>query len=60
MLLTKIILGKKNVKFTKFDGMEDPKMHIYRFQEEAIAYIHDKDFLAKLFSFSLRDQALNW
>lgn len=35
-------------------------MHVCRFQDEAIAYVHDKDLLAKLFSYSLRDQALNW
>ena len=40
--------------------MQDPKMHVREFQEEAIEYIHDRDLLAKLFSYSLRDQALNW
>lgn len=58
-LLSKVIPGKKSIKFTKFDGMEDPKMHVHRFQEEDITYMHDKDLLSKLVSHSLRDQALN-
>lgn len=40
--------------------MEDPRVHVHRSQEESITYMHDIDLLAKLFSHSLRYQALNW
>lgn len=40
--------------------MQDPKMHVRKFQDEAIEYEHDRDLLAKLFSHSLKDQALKW
>lgn len=33
-------------------------MHVRKFQEEAIEYIHDRYLLAKLFSYSLKDEAL--
>ena len=59
-ILAKIIPGKKSVKFTKFDGMQDPKIYVRKFQEEAIEYMHDRDLLAKLFSHSLKDDALKW
>jgi len=35
-------------------------MYVKKFQEEDIEYIHDKDMLAKLFSHSLKDDALKW
>ena len=59
-ILAKIILGKKSIKFTKFDGMQDPRMHVCKFHEEAIEYMHDQDLLAKLFSYSLKDESLKW
>jgi len=57
-ILSKPLIGKKSIKFTKFDGLQDPKMHVIRFQYEALEYMHDKDLLAKLFSHSLKDVAL--
>ena len=59
-ILAKIIHAKKSVKFTKFDGMQDPRMHVHKFHEEAIEYVYDQDLLAKLFSYSLNDEALKW
>jgi len=59
-VLTKIIIGKKSVNFTKFDGMQDHKMHVHKFHEEAMEYMHDQDFLANLFSHSMKDKALKW
>jgi len=35
-------------------------MHVRKFQEEAIAYVDDRYMLAKLFSSSLKDDALKW
>lgn len=35
-------------------------MHARNFQEEAIKFLHDHDFLAKLFSSGLKDDALKW
>jgi len=32
-------------------------MHVRKFQEEAIEFLHDRDMLAKLFSSSLKDDA---
>ena len=58
-ILAKIILGKLSIKFTKFDGMQDPKMHVKKFKEEAIEYEHNRDLLAKLFSHSMKDDVLN-
>ena len=40
--------------------MQDPKMHVHKFQKEAIEYKYDIDLLAKLFSHSLKDEALKW
>jgi len=59
-ILDKIIPRKKSVKCTKFNGMKDPKMHVRKLQEETIEYMHDRDLLAKLFSHSLKDDALKW
>jgi len=33
-------------------------MHVHKFEEEAIEYMHDIDLLAKLFSHSSKDEAL--
>lgn len=33
-------------------------MHVKKFREEAMEYIQDKDMLVKLFSSSLKDDAL--
>lgn len=44
----------------KFNGFQDLKMHVRKFQEEAIKFLHDTDMLAKLFSSSLIDDALKW
>jgi len=38
--------------------MQDLKMHVRKLQEEIIEYMHDRDLLAKLFSHSLKDDAL--
>ena len=35
-------------------------MHVIKFQEEVMEYAHNKDMLVKLFSHSLRDDALKW
>jgi len=53
-----LLIGKKSVKFTNFDGFQDPKMHVKSFQEKAMEYVHDQDMLVKLFSISLEDDAL--
>lgn len=60
IIIAKIILRKKRVKFTKFNGMQDPKMHVRKFQKEVIEYEHDRDSLTKLFSYNLKDEALKW
>jgi len=57
-IISRLFVSKKSVKFIKFDDLQDSKMHIRKFQEEAITYVHDKDTIAKLFSSSLRDDAL--
>jgi len=59
-IISKLLLGKKSVKFTKFNGSQDPKMHVRKFHEEAMEYVHDIDMLEKLFSSSLNDDALKW
>ena len=59
-IIAKVIPRKKSVKFTKFDGIQDPKMHVHKFHEDAIEYMHDQYLLAKLFSYSLKDEALKW
>jgi len=59
-ILAKVLTGKKSIKFTKFDGLQDPQMNVRKFQEEAMEYMHDRDMLAKLFSHSLKDEALKW
>lgn len=58
--LAKVLLGKKSVKFTRFYGIQDPRMHVHKFQEEAIEYMNDRDLLAKLFSYSFKDEAIKW
>lgn len=35
-------------------------MHVRKFQEEAMKYVHDKDMFGKLFSHSIKDDALKW
>jgi len=35
-------------------------MHIIKFQEEAMEYMHDRDLLAKLCLHSLKEDALKW
>jgi len=40
--------------------MQDPKMHVHKLKEEAIEYMHDTDLLAKVFLYSLKDEALKW
>ena len=59
-IVSKILTRKKNIKFTKFDGLQDPKMHVRKFQEEVMEYLHDKYLLTKLFSHSLKDKVLKW
>jgi len=48
------------MKFTKFDGSKNPKMHVKKFKEEVMEYVHDQDMLAKLFLSSLKDDTLKW
>jgi len=55
-----MITRKKNFKFTTFYGSQDPKMHVRKFQEEVMEYMHDRDLLARLFSHSLKNDALKW
>jgi len=55
-----VLTGKKSIKFTIFYGLQDPRMHVRKFQEEAMEYMHDKDLLAKLFSHNLKDDGLKW
>lgn len=60
-IISRVYTGKKSIKFTKFNsGLKDPKMHVRKFQQEAITFLHDHDMLAKLFSSSLKDDALKW
>jgi len=59
-IISKILIGKKSIKFSKFDDLQDPRMHVRKFQEEEMEYLHDRDLLAKLFSHSLKDDALKW
>lgn len=59
-IMSKLFVGKKSLKFIKFDGFQYPKMHFKKFQQEAIKYIHDTHMLTKLFSSSLKDDALKW
>jgi len=40
--------------------MQDPKMDISKFQEEAIEYELCRDLLTKLLSHILKDDALKW
>lgn len=40
-IISKFLVGKKSVKFSKFDGLQDPKMNVRKFQEEAMEYVHD-------------------
>ena len=35
-------------------------MHVHKFQEEAIEYMHDINLLSKLFFHSLKDEACKW
>ena len=57
---SRVYVGKKSIKFTKFNGFQDPKMHVIKFQEEAIEFLHDLNMFAKLFSSSFKDDALKW
>lgn len=59
-IISKLLVCKKSVQFTKFDGLEDPKMHDRKFQKEVMEYVYDRDMLAKLFLSSLKDDALKW
>lgn len=59
-IISKVFTRKKSIKFTKFTGLQDRKMHVRKFQEEAMEYDHDKYMLAKFFSHSLKDDALKW
>ena len=59
-IVSKLIISKKSVKFTKFDGLQNTKMDVRKFQEEVMEYVHDRDMFAKLFSSSLKDDALKW
>lgn len=59
-IISRIYTGKKSITFTKFNGFQDPKMRVIKFQEEPIEFLHDQDMLAKLFSSSLKDDALKW
>lgn len=40
--------------------MQDLMMHVHKFQDGAIEYMHGTYLLAKLFSHSLKDEALKW
>jgi len=35
-IISKVLASKKSINFTKFDGLQDTKMHARKFQEEAI------------------------
>lgn len=59
-IISKVFTRKNSIKFTKFTSLQDPKLHVIKFQEEVMEYGHDKDMLAKLFSHSLKDDALKW
>jgi len=59
-IISKLLVGKKVVKFMKFDGLQNPKMHVRKFQEEVMEYVHDRDMLTKLFLSSLKYDALKW
>lgn len=49
-IISKLFTGKNSIKFTKLTGLQDPKIHVRKFQEESMEYAHDKDMLVKLFS----------
>lgn len=59
-ILSQIYIDKKSIKFIKFTDFKDLKMHVRKFQEEVIEFLHDQDMLTKLFSSSLKGDALKW
>ncbi|XP_071936374.1 uncharacterized protein [Coffea arabica] len=53
-------LGFKTPKFSKYDGTENPKMHLKMFANKLGKPMDDENLAMHLFSESLEGDALNW
>jgi len=50
----------EDITFSKYDGINDPRMHITIFEEAACCHLYDEDMLARLFQLSLGEEASEW
>lgn len=55
-----ILYSNKALKFTKFDGKIDPYLDLCIFSDEVSSIIMDDELHAKLFSLSLKGEAIEW
>lgn len=47
-------------KYDKYDGNGDPRDHVRHFYALSMNFMHEDTYLMRLFSRSLRDQAMEW
>ena len=50
----------EDINFTKYNGTNDPRMHIIIFEELACSHLLDTDMLARLFPSNLGKEVSEW